>query len=594
MPTVWAFSGDSKDPACPWIQARTENFMRHLKKCERQSHETRARAEVICIERGWLRDPDAEPEPALPPNPGTYSLNSPLPTVYHPLHPLSIQVPPSLATPGSSTSQLTSPLLLSQPAVAATSTSAPPFSGLYPISHAPSPAASPSFLLPDLGTPSSFGSRSSSPLVLSQSVNAVDSGSRPPSSKRMRVLSSSKSQYNEMPTWTSSHQERLSSHIARITASCGFPYSWIENPAVRAFFGDLLPGATPISSYQLTHRFVPQEVEKFRAAAKESCRGEEATLQTDGWTGINFHHLLAFMMTTARREVHTIRVQDVSSERNTAENLVTLLKNVMEDVQKNWGVNVVAITSDASGESRAARKRLVKQFPWLVAPDCYAHQINLIVGDYFKAPVVTIYKDYTKKATELITWLRSKTIVLSLLRDIQVALNQSAQRHRVLSVIRAVLTRWTAHFLAFRRLLDLKWALDILVKQENDRGPGEKKIITGDAAARGKAREMFALIDSPLFWQITTRTVKHIEPLSLAVNFAQAAHCRLDEVLIIFAYLCLRYQQLHNEGSSQDHDLIAVIIASLETRWSKCDQDIFIAAVILNPLYKIEPFAQLS
>lgn len=34
------------------------------------------------------------------------------------------------------------------------------------------------------------------------------------------------------------------------------------------------------------------------------------------------------------------------------------------------------------------------------------------------------------------------------------------------------------------------------------------------------------------------------------------------------------------------------IIASLEKRWSKSDQEIFIAAVIVNPFYRMEPFAK--
>jgi len=33
------------------------------------------------------------------------------------------------------------------------------------------------------------------------------------------------------------------------------------------------------------------------------------------------------------------------------------------------------------------------------------------------------------------------------------------------------------------------------------------------------------------------------------------------------------------------------IIDSLERRWSKADQEIFIAAVILNPIYQTSPFA---
>lgn len=66
---------------------------------------------------------------------------------------------------------------------------------------------------------------------------------------------------------------------------------------------------------------------------------------------------------------------DVSADRRTAQHLKVLVKEVIQEVQESWGVEIVAVTSDASGESRAARKQLVQEFPWLVAPDCYAHQV---------------------------------------------------------------------------------------------------------------------------------------------------------------------------------------------------------------------------
>ena len=93
-----------------------------------------------------------------------------------------------------------------------------------------------------------------------------------------------------------------------------------------------------------------------------------------------------------------------------------------------------------------------------------------------------------------------------MLRDIQNALNTAnpSQTRRVLSVIRAVLTCWTAHYLAFRRLLDLRITLDILVKQERERG-NDAKIVTGDAASRRKAKEMIELIDDPLMWHTLAR-----------------------------------------------------------------------------------------
>ena len=40
--------------------------------------------------------------------------------------------------------------------------------------------------------------------------------------------------------------------------------------------------------------------------------------------------------------------------RRTADRLKEMVKDVIKDVKEEWGLEIVAITSDASGESRAA------------------------------------------------------------------------------------------------------------------------------------------------------------------------------------------------------------------------------------------------
>jgi hypothetical protein len=48
----------------------------------------------------------------------------------------------------------------------------------------------------------------------------------------------------------------------------------------------------------------------------------------------------------------TVWVHDASYEWKTAENLLALTWEVKDDVEKDWGVIVVAITSDSSGEAK--------------------------------------------------------------------------------------------------------------------------------------------------------------------------------------------------------------------------------------------------
>jgi hypothetical protein len=121
-------------------------------------------------------------------------------------------------------------------------------------------------------------------------------------------------------------------------------------------------------------------------------------------------------------------------------------------------------------------------------------QVNLVVGDYFGDQKDLI--PWTKQATELIGWLRSKSLVLAMLRKVREEAGLPA-----LSVLRAVLTRWTAHYMAYHCLLELYTALvGVIAADEMQADPAKKTFITGDAKARAKAKEMVRIVKDPVFW----------------------------------------------------------------------------------------------
>jgi hypothetical protein len=177
------------------------------------------------------------------------------------------------------------------------------------------------------------------------------------------------------------------------------------------------------------------------------------------------------------------------------------IEEVYNKLKNEWGVVVVGLVTDASGEARKARRLFARKYPFLIVLDCYSHQVsifariikvlvsdlvvkvNLIVGDYFKSGSEVLM--YTDLATQLITWLRSKSRILA---------------HLPLSVLRAVLSRWTAHYVAYRRLLQLYPSLKGLVLSDLTKHDAEKVLVSGDSASKRKAREMVAVIETPLFW----------------------------------------------------------------------------------------------
>ena len=96
-------------------------------------------------------------------------------------------------------------------------------------------------------------------------------------------------------------QRAFEIRITRLTAAAGLPLSWVDNPEWIDFVGQFLPAAKSPSRKVLTNRLIPLVVDEYRKVTKEYSKDQNATIQADGWTAINFHHLLAFMITVAKR-----------------------------------------------------------------------------------------------------------------------------------------------------------------------------------------------------------------------------------------------------------------------------------------------------
>ncbi|KAJ7140750.1 hypothetical protein C8R44DRAFT_866446 [Mycena epipterygia] len=212
-------------------------------------------------------------------------------------------------------------------------------------------------------------------------------------------------------------------------------------------------------------------------------------------------------------------------------------------------------------------------------------------GDYFKAN--TAYMVFVDKAVELITWLRSKTLVLALIREAQEGLGERAS-----AIIHAVITHWTAHYQAFQQLQQVQSALTAVIEKEMKLPPKERNFVRGDRKAKEKCLAMVGIVKDPFFWRAISRMVRHLNPLAIACNVVQAAFCSLDTVLLAFGLLYVKYKILLHEDDSglhtdEEDSGVRAVLNSLEKRWKKAgqEQEVFIAAVLLNPFFKNSPFS---
>lgn len=73
----------------------------------------------------------------------------------------------------------------------------------------------------------------------------------------------------------------------------------------------------------------------------------------------------------------------------------------------------------------------------------------MIVGDIFKAKGVFV--EIIDDAVEVIKWFNNHSRALGLLKKVQLA-----KIGKILALLKPVLTRWTSHYLAIRRLVQLE------------------------------------------------------------------------------------------------------------------------------------------
>ena len=277
---VWG--GDTPSVNTQWISARVENVLRHLKNCLHQPPDVRSKATILMGDRRLLKSPARLAKRKDPPTANQFPAG---------LGPVHLELP--------STSTYTYPSSSS----ALSNFSPSPALSLLQLpfySRAPSPNPSTPMLLSD-------GSLPPTPVLGDTDYDSYVRSRKRVRENQARALSrrSSLAPVISRPPWTQEDQTLLGQHLARITASCGFAYRWIENPEVLDFFSVYFPAASAITRRQLSDTLIPREAAKFLAAAKASSAGLLATMQCDGWSGINFHHFLAFMITTERREVRT-------------------------------------------------------------------------------------------------------------------------------------------------------------------------------------------------------------------------------------------------------------------------------------------------
>ncbi|KAF8967760.1 ribonuclease H-like domain-containing protein, partial [Flammula alnicola] len=278
-------------------------------------------------------------------------------------------------------------------------------------------------------------------------------------------------------------------------------------------------------------------------------------------------------MMSVEYEPYLVQTHDVTREAKTGDQL---LKHVLEDkklMEEKFGTQLIGWCTDDGPDGKKMRRLLQGLFDWLIVILCWAHQINLVVGDFLV--IRRAVTEDINHALEVIKWFNNHSTALALLQTEQILTFEGSFWALILPAI----TRWTAHYHAITRYLKLKQPLQICWTRNEDRlitCAGTKQEL------QEKARNICALVRDESLWHRLGKIQKILEPLAIAANVAQASHTRLDHVLLMLGNLV----RIFSQNLEFDEDLRLGVLASLEKRWKKADQDVFITAVFLNPFIR--------
>ncbi|KAJ6555690.1 ribonuclease H-like domain-containing protein [Mycena vulgaris] len=374
----------------------------------------------------------------------------------------------------------------------------------------------------------------------------------------------------------------IQKQACRAIISSNAAYRLFENEEMRKLFDMICRGTSDIlpSGKSASGGLLDMCAKDAEAELKSIFKGREVGASTDGWKGQKRNSVNG-VCGNVDFKAYPLQLVDTTACAKDGPGMCKQFCEIIDFIEKEYNCTVIYFVTDADSGSLKGRKLLQKLCPWLFIPSCWAHQSQLILGDYFKS--WDYAQHIAEKATAVIGWINLHSKVHVIFDDAQKELGAAV----ALAYLVACITRWTTHFVAFMWLLQLQtplqkavaWKRDQIVKaQVGVAKSTEKQHLEEDATHHCD------IIDDATFWNGLEQVVGDIEVICLATNLNQKDSTRADQVLLSLAGVFLRFFEHPEE------EVKKAMTTRIEKRWGDCDQLLFILALILNSWEQLSCF----
>ncbi|KAJ6595401.1 hypothetical protein B0H10DRAFT_2232831 [Mycena sp. CBHHK59/15] len=214
-------------------------------------------------------------------------------------------------------------------------------------------------------------------------TTAADVSGRPPKKQHTQsTLSNLTFRRNELP-FAADEADALQKQALRAVISTGSSFGLFEDPEMKILLGMLRTTAPDVipTGKVVGGRLLDGAAEKIDLKISKQLKNRNVGLCTDGWKSQSKAAVNALCANVDFRSF-----------------LIELL-DMIDRVELKNGCIVIYFTTDSDGGSKKGRLLLGKKRPWLILPSCWAHQFQLILGDYFKV------NDYAAEIAEEATCL---------------------------------------------------------------------------------------------------------------------------------------------------------------------------------------------
>ncbi|KAF8148462.1 ribonuclease H-like domain-containing protein, partial [Crassisporium funariophilum] len=302
-------------------------------------------------------------------------------------------------------------------------------------------------------------------------------------------------------------------------------------------------------------QILDQDVQQVEDGVISKVCGKLATGQCNGFKNAAKSRVVS---TPTLYKPYLVQTHDVTHKAKTRDQL---LKHILKDkklMEAKFETQLIAWCTNDGPNGKKMQQLLQDFFDWLIVILCWAHQIDLVVGDFLVIQQ-TVTKDINH-ALEVTKWFNNHGTALALLQTGQFLTFEGLFWALILPAI----TRLTAHYCSILtnlpRYLKLKQPLQICCTQNEDRLIICARLGRNYRRRQGIFVHWFGMSCFGIDWETAIRIQKILKPLAITANVAQASHTHLNHVLLMLGNLaCIFTQNL-----KYDKDLCFGILKSLE------------------------------